>query len=173
MKAGFRWKICKNLPDGNPKKQKMETVKEFTNGDYLISTDKSKLDIGVIHHFLSQSSYWAKHIPEETVRRSVEGSFCFGVYHHGKQVGFARLITDFATMAYLADVFIVEEYRGRGLSKWLLACITGLPELQGLRRWMLGTRDAHSLYEKSGFKPLAKPEIFLEKVRPNAYHPQP
>ncbi len=150
----------------------MNTIKQFTNGAFLISTDKTKLDIGVIHHYLSSQSYWARHIPEETVRLSVEGSFCFGVYHQGKQIGFARLISDFATMGYIADVFIVEEYRGRGLAKWLMACITGLPELQGLRRWMLGTRDAHFLYEKSGFKPLAKPEIFMEKVRPNPYQPQ-
>jgi GNAT superfamily N-acetyltransferase len=103
------------------------------------------------------------------VRRSIEGSLCFGVYHQGQQVGFARLITDFATMAYLGDVFIVPEYRGRGLSKWLTECITTLPELAGLRRWILVTRDAHTLYEGVGFKSLEQPGNYMERRRPNPY----
>ncbi len=142
---------------------------EFTKDDYLISTDKAKLDLAVIHGFLSRESYWALNIPEEVVRRSIEGSLCFGVYHQGKQVGFARLITDFATVAYLGDVFIVPEYRGRGLSKWLIECITTLPELTGLRRWILVTRDAHNLYEGVGFKSLDQPNNYMERRRPNPY----
>ena len=142
---------------------------EFTKDDYLISTDKGKLDFAVIHGFLSRESYWALNIPEEVVRRSIEGSLCFGVYHQGKQVGFARLVTDFATVAYLGDVFIVPEYRGRGLSKWLMQCITTLPELAGLRRWVLVTRDAHTLYEGVGFKPLEQPGNYMERRRPNPY----
>jgi GNAT superfamily N-acetyltransferase len=143
--------------------------KEFTKDDYLISTDKAKLDLVVIHGFLSRESYWALNIPEEVVRRSIEGALCFGVYHQGRQVGFARLVTDFATMAYVADVFIIREYRGRGLSKWLMQCITTLPELAGLRRWMLITRDAHTLYEGVGFKPLEQPNNYMERRRPNPY----
>ncbi len=143
--------------------------KEFIKDDYLISTDKNKLDFAVIHGFLSRESYWALNIPEEVVRRSIEGSLCFGVYHQGRQVGFARLITDFATVAYLGDVFIVKEHRGRGLSKWLVACITTLPELAGLRRWVLVTQDAHTLYEGVGFKSLAQPGNYMERRRPNPY----
>jgi GNAT superfamily N-acetyltransferase len=143
--------------------------KEFTKDDFLISTDKQKLDFAVIHGFLSRESYWALNIPEDVVRRSIEGSLCFGVYHQGKQVGFARLITDFATVAYLGDVFIVREYRGRGLSKWLTECITSLPELEGLRRWVLVTSDAHGLYERVGFKPLREPDRYMERRRPNPY----
>jgi GNAT superfamily N-acetyltransferase len=143
--------------------------KEFTKDDFLISTDKQKLDFAVIHGFLSRESYWALNIPEDVVRRSIEGSLCFGVYHRGTQVGFARLITDCATMAYVADVFIVREYRGRGLSKWLMQCVTSLPELAVLRRWVLVTRDAHSLYEGVGFTPLREPEGYMERRRPNPY----
>jgi GNAT superfamily N-acetyltransferase len=139
---------------------------EFTKDDFLISTDKQKLDFAVIHGFLSRESYWALNIPEEVVRRSIEGSLCFGVYHQERQVGFARLITDFATMAYLGDVFIVREYRGRGLSKWLVECITTLPELAGLRRWVLVTRDAHTLYEGVDFKSLEQPGNYMERRRP-------
>jgi GNAT superfamily N-acetyltransferase len=142
---------------------------EFTKDDFLISTDKQKLDFALIHGFLSRESYWALNIPEEVVRRSIEGSLCFGVYHQGAQVGFARLITDFATMAYVADVFIVRGYRGRGLSKWLMQCITTLPELAGLRRWVLVTRDAHALYEGVGFKPLTEPSGYMDRRRPNPY----
>lgn len=142
---------------------------EFTKDDFLISTDKRKLDVALIHGFLSRESYWALNIPEAVVRQSIEGSLCFGVYHREAQVGFARLITDFATMAYVADVFIVREYRGRGLAKWLMQCITTLPELAGLRRWVLVTRDAHALYEGVGFRPLTEPGGYMERRRPNPY----
>lgn len=138
------------------------------NGDYLISTDKSLLDFVVIHQFLSQS-YWSPNIPMEIVKRAAENSIAFGVYHLGKQVGYARVISDCATFAYLADVFILEEYRGKGLSKWLVECIMQTPELQGLRRWSLATRDAHGLYAQFGFEPLNKPESFMQIARPNIY----
>ena len=119
--------------------------------DYLISTDLSLLDVEVIYHYLSSESYWAQGIPRNVVEKSIANSLCFGVYHHRKQIGFARLITDKATFAYLADVFTTIDYRGNGLSRWLLLVIHAHPELQGLRRWMLGTRDAHSLYEQFGW----------------------
>jgi N-acetylglutamate synthase-like GNAT family acetyltransferase len=136
--------------------------------NFSISTDKSKLDIQVIHDFLSKS-YWAENIPAETVRQSIEGSLCFGVYDENKQVGFARIITDKATFAYLADVFIIDEYRGRGLSKWLMEVIMNLPELQGLRRMMLATRDAHGLYKQFGFTPLTHTDRWMQIHKPDIY----
>ena len=137
--------------------------------DYTISTDKSKLDISYIHQYLSRDSYWAAGVPVEVVKRSIEGSICFGVYHLNSQIGFARLITDCATFAYLADVFIDELYRGKGLSKWLMETIMAHPELQGLRRCMLATRDAHSLYAQYGFVPLTFPERWMQIHVPDRY----
>ena len=122
-------------------------------GRFLISTDRSKLDVDVIHGFLSRS-YWALGIPRETVARSIENSLCFGVYDNSNQIGFARVVSDFATYAYVADVFILEPYRERGLGKELMASIMAHPELQGLRRWSLGTRDAQGLYAQFGFEPV-------------------
>lgn len=140
---------------------------------YTISTDPSRLDINVIHNYLSNDSYWAQNIPVETVRRSIEYSFCFGVYKNDAQVGFARVVTDRATFAYLADVFILPEHRGKGLSKWMISVIHAHPELQDLRRWMLGTLDAHSLYSQFEWKPLAESEEavrrFMQIVKPNPY----
>jgi GNAT superfamily N-acetyltransferase len=133
-----------------------------------IDTDKSRLDLAVIHGFLT-TSYWAKGIPRETVERSIEGSLCFGVYEGPRQVGFARVITDSATFAYLADVFILESHRGRGLSRRLMDAIVAHPSLQGLRRWMLATRDAHGLYARYGFKPLAAPDRMMELHNPGVY----
>jgi len=122
-------------------------------GRFLISTDRSKLDLDVIHKFLTLS-YWAAGIPRATVARSIENSLCFGVYDNSNQIGFARVISDFATYAYVADVFILEPYRERGLGKELMASIMAHPELQGLRRWSLGTRDAQGLYAQFGFEPV-------------------
>jgi N-acetylglutamate synthase-like GNAT family acetyltransferase len=122
-------------------------------GRFLISTDRSKLDVDVIHGFLARS-YWAAGIPRETVARSIENSLCFGVYDNHRQIGFARVISDFATYAYVADVFILEPYRERGLGKELIASIMAHPDLQGLLRWSLGTRDAQGLYAQFGFKPV-------------------
>ena len=136
-------------------------VNEYRKGKFLISTDRDKLDFDTIYNFLSES-YWAKGIPREIVVRSMQNSLCFGMFSGAEQVGFARVISDYATYAYLADVFVVEPYRGRGLAKWLMECIVAHPQLQGLRRWTLATRDAHELYAKFGFKPLAKPDRFME-----------
>lgn len=131
------------------------------NSDYTISTDKSRLDIPLIHQFLSQQAYWCRNIPLEVVQRSIENSVCFGVYQGENQVGFARVITDLATFGYLADVFILPEHRARGLSKQLMAYIMAYPSLQGFRRWMLVTFDVHGLYTQFGFKPIEDPENTL------------
>ena len=129
---------------------------------YLISTDASMLDLEVVHGYLSRS-YWAAGVPEDVVRRSIENSLCFGVYWGEEQAGFARVVTDRATFAYIADVFVLEEHRGQGIGKWLVEVILSHPELQGLRRWMLATRDAHDLYRRYAFTELARPGIFMER----------
>ncbi|AYA38975.1 N-acetyltransferase [Hymenobacter oligotrophus] len=140
---------------------------------FTISTDSSRLNIGLIHDFLSNRSYWAPGISRELVERSIRNSLCFGVYNaDGQQVAFARIISDKATFAYLCDVFVLEEYRGQGLSKLLMRHISEHPELQGLRRWMLGTRDAHSLYAEFGFTPLASPQRFMENAKLDPYRNQ-
>ncbi|MBI1213236.1 MAG: GNAT family N-acetyltransferase [Alphaproteobacteria bacterium] len=136
---------------------------------YEISTDAQRLDLDVIHGFLS-TSYWSPGIPREVVERAIANSLCFGVYaQDGGQVGFARLVTDRATFAYLADVFVLEEHRGKGVSKRLMEAIVAHPELQGLRRWTLATRDAHSLYARYGFTPIAKPDRMMERHDPEVY----
>jgi GNAT superfamily N-acetyltransferase len=142
-------------------------------GDFFISTDPGLLDVPLIHDFLANRSYWATGRPLEVVRRSLDHSLCFGLYERGRQVGFVRVVTDRATFAWLCDVFVLEAYRGRGLSKWLLVCVLGHPALRGLRRVLLGTRDAHGLYERYGFKPLADPSRFLEVCRPDPYRADP
>ena len=133
-------------------------------GDYVISTDPSMLDLEAVHGFL-QRSYWASERPLETVKRSIEGSLNFGLYHgeDRRQVGFARVVTDFATFAWLCDVFVDEAHRGRGLGVWLMETVVEHRELRCLRLWMLGTRDAHGLYEKFGFTPLSAPEKWMQK----------
>jgi GNAT superfamily N-acetyltransferase len=133
-----------------------------------ISTDPSRLDRALIHEFLGRS-YWAAGIPGEVVDRSIEGAMCFGVFDGGSQVGFARVITDRATFAYLADVFVLESHRGRGLATWLMEVIKGHPDLQGLRRWILMTRDAHGLYRKFGFREIADPSRCMEIVDREVY----
>ena len=135
---------------------------------YLISTDPAKLDLKVIHTFLSRA-YWCEGIPRETLDRAIQNSLCFGIYSEGRQVGFARVITDRATFAYLADVFVVETHRGRGLSKWMMQVIMAHPDLQGLRRWALGTRDAHGLYSRYGFALPKFPERLMEIYDPDIY----
>jgi len=141
---------------------------DIQKDSFIISTDKGKLNITYIHQFLTQS-YWAENIPLEIVQRSIDGAMCFGVYNDEQQIGFARVITDKATFGYLADVFIDEKYRGRGLSKWLMETIMSHPDLQGFRNWHLGTRDAHGLYAKFGFKPLENPERIMRKTVPDIY----
>lgn len=131
-----------------------------TLGEFTIHTDKTKMDIPVIHRYITRS-YWAEGIPFETVAKAVEGSLCFGVFHDDKQIGVARVITDAATFAYLCDVFIDESYRGRGLGKWLMETILRHESLQGLRRIALTTKDAHGLYSQYGFTPLPIPERWM------------
>lgn len=142
---------------------------EITKDEFCISTDKSRLQREVIDRFLKEESYWAETRSPEQTSAAIENSLCFGLYRDDEQIGFARVISDFATFAYIGDVFVLSEYRGRGLSKWLMATIVDYPELQGLRRWILATRDAHSLYSKFGFAPLRFPERWMEKTAPNAY----
>ena len=153
-------KVSAGIPD---------QVVEHRRAEFLISTDRARLDLDVIHGFLT-SCYWAKGIPRDLVARSIEFSLNFGIYDRsGSQVGFARVVTDFATVAYLGDVFVLESHRGRGLGKWLMECVMQHPSLQGLRRWILLTRDAHGLYSQSGFTPLQTPEWYMELHRPNVY----
>jgi len=139
-------------------------AEEWRRGDYVISTDPSMLDLGVVHGFL-QRSYWASERPLETIKRSVKHSLNFGLYQERdrRQIGFARVVTDLATFAWLCDVFIDETHRGQGLGVWLMQTVVDHPELRCMRLWVLGTRDAHGLYEKIGFTPLSVPEKWMEK----------
>lgn len=136
---------------------------EWQRGEYTICSDPARLDVNLIHEFLRTHSYWAEGRTRAAVERSITHSLSFGLYRQGQQIGFARVITDFATFAYLADVFVLEAERGRGLGKWLLATIVAHPELQGLRRWLLATRDAHGLYQQAGFTPLSQPDRWMER----------
>ncbi len=132
---------------------------------YFISTDKSRLDVNLVVDYLKNRSYWAKERTEAAIRRSIENSFCFGIYDEtGKQVGFARAVTDFAVFAWLMDVFILEDYQRQGLGQRLMQEIISHPELKTVIRWGLGTKDAHGLYEKFGFNALSKPEMMMEKI---------
>lgn len=141
---------------------------EWHKGSFSISTDKEKLDRQMVHEFL-HNSYWAKGIPREVLDRSIENALCFGLYEGEQQIGFARIITDYATFAYVSDVFVIESYRGHGLATWLMEVILAHPQLQGLRRWMLATADAHGLYRKVGFTEVSKPERLLEILVSKAY----
>jgi len=148
---------------------KTDAVVESRRADFVVSTDRTRLDLDVIHGFLT-NCYWANGIPREVVARSIEHSLCFGVYDgSGAQVGFARVVSDFATGAYLGDVFVLETHRGRGLSKWMMECVVQHPALQNLRRWILLTRDAHGLYKQFGFTPLKSAERYMERHRPDVY----
>ena len=158
-------------------------ITEWRRGEFLVSTDRARLDLDVIHGFLT-NSYWAKGISRELVARSLEHSLCFGIYDESgserpdlakavrpgaRQVGFCRVVSDLATVAYLGDVFVLETHRGRGLSKFLMECVTQHPALDGLRRWILLTRDAHDLYKKFGFTPLKSADRYMELHRPDVY----
>jgi GNAT superfamily N-acetyltransferase len=142
---------------------------KWQKGGFVISTDRNRLQIDAIHRFLSEESYWARERSKEKTITAIKNSLPFGVYTGANQIGFARVVTDYATFAYLGDVYILEEYRGQGLSKWLMDVIIGHPELQNFRRWVLATKDAHTLYEKYGFTALKYPERWMEKAAPNAY----
>lgn len=141
---------------------------ERSRGGFRISTDPSELDVSAIHSYLSQS-YWAEGIPRELVARSLDASLCFGLYEGSRQVGLARVITDRATYAYLCDVYVLDRYHGQGLGRWLMDSVMEHPDLAGLRRLSLVTRDAHSLYAPLGFTPLAQPDRHMEIVRPGLY----
>lgn len=142
---------------------------EISENGFIFSDNKELLKINAVHHFLSEESYWAKNIPLETVKKSIENSLCFGIYKDNEQAGFARWITDKATFAYLCDVYVTEKYRGLGLSKKLMAFMIFHPDLQGLRRYQLATLDAHALYRQFGFSELKNPERQLAIVVENIY----
>jgi len=141
---------------------------ESVRGEYTISTDRARIDVPAVHAFLSQT-YWSPGIPESVVRRAIAGAICFGIYHGHDQVGFARVITDRATYAYLSDVYVLEAHRGRGLAKWLMDVIMAHPSLQGLRRFSLSTRDAHGLYAQFGFEVVGNPDRQMEIMRRDIY----
>jgi GNAT superfamily N-acetyltransferase len=143
-------------------------IVEQRRGEFVISTDPARLDIDAIHGYLRRS-YWAENIPRAVVEKAVAHSLCFSVYAGDQLAGFARVVSDYATFAYICDVFVLEEHRGQGLAKWLLATILAHPELQGLRRWMLVTRDAHGLYQQYGFQPARRPENVMEITHPGMY----
>ena len=138
-----------------------QETNEWRRGEYVISTDKSRLNFGLIHDFLKRS-YWAEGVSEENVRRRIENSLVFGLYDSENQAGFARVVTDCAAFAYLADVFVVEAYRGRGLGKWMIEVSLSYPGLEDLK-WSLATKDAHELYKGYGFTELEHPEKCMEK----------
>lgn len=140
-----------------------------TSPTYSISTDQTRLDVPLIHRFLARESYWARNVPIETVQRALRHSLCFGLYEDGAQVGFARVVTDAATFGYLADVFVVASHRGRGLAKRLIAAVMQHPDLRGLRRFMLATRDAHALYRRFGFSAPENPQVLMERHQPDIY----
>ena len=140
--------------------------REWQRGEYTISTDNNRLDIRIIHDFISNKSYWATGRPIETAQRALDNSLNFGLYKSDQQIGFARVVTDYATFAWIADVFVLPEHRGQGLSKWLMEVILSHSELQGFRRWVLATKDAHSLYARFGFIPLHRPERWMERPDP-------
>ena len=146
--------------------------REWRRGDFAVSDDPARLDKSTVVRFIT-GSYWAEGIPQATMQRAIAHSLCFGLYEGDKQVGFARVVTDRATFGYLCDVFVEESHRGEGLGQWLVECVLQHPELQGLRRLSLMTRDAHTLYERFGFKPMADPTRYLEIHRPNVYKPAP
>jgi GNAT superfamily N-acetyltransferase len=141
---------------------------EWSRDGYTIAEDPARLDVGAIHAYLTRS-YWAQAIPLEIVRRSLQYSVNFCIFHGGELAGFGRVITDRATFGYVGDVFVLEPHRGKGLSKFLMECMLAHPELQGFRRWVLITRDAHGLYQKFGFDALAKPDRYMERHTPDVY----
>jgi GNAT superfamily N-acetyltransferase len=143
---------------------------DWTRGEYTLTDDRARVDVDAVHAYLTRS-YWALGIPREVVARSVSHSLNFSLWHGPteRQVGFARVVTDFATFGYLGDVYVLEQHRGRGLSKWMMQIVVAHPELQGFRRWSLLTRDAHGLYAQVGFTPLAAPDRWMERWFPDAY----
>lgn len=146
----------------------MPEILTSSRGEYEISTNPARLDFEVIHDFIANQSYWGKGVSREAMQRQITYStFNFGLYYQGRQIGFAQVLTNGATFAYLANVFVLEDYRGHGLSKWLMETIHAHPDLQGIRRWLLATRDAHGLYAQFGWKPLPEPELFMQRYDEN------
>lgn len=141
----------------------------WSRDGYIVTTERACIDLDAVHRFLSDESYWARNISREVVERSIRHSLCFVILHGDALAGFARVTSDCATVAYLGDVFVLPAHRGRGLSKWLMQCITSHPELQGLRRWMLATADTHRLYAQFGFTPIKTPERWMERHDPGVY----
>jgi GNAT superfamily N-acetyltransferase len=144
------------------------TVLEEHRGEFMVSSDLARMDMNVVHGYLSRA-YWCEGLPREALERAMRNSLCFGLFEGQNQVGFARVVSDRTTFAYVFDVFVLESHRGRGLGTWLMQCVVRHPELQGLRRWHLTTRDAHSLYRKVGFTLLSKPERHMEVFTPDMY----
>lgn len=144
-------------------------MNKWQKDDFTITTDRDDLQVEVILDYLVNTSYWAKNRTKEQLKTVIKNSLCFGVYKDGRQIGFARVVTDYATFAYLGDVYILDEFQGNGLGKWLMETIINHPKLQGFRRWILATKDAHTLYEKYGFSELKHPERWMEKPAPDAY----
>ena len=142
---------------------------QWANYEFTIDTDKERLDVDSIQSFLKNDSYWAQSRTREQTEAAIANSICFELYHVERQIGFARVVSDRATIAYVGDVYVIDEFRGQGLSKWLMETVIAHPELQGLRRWVLATRDAHGLYEKYGFHELVHPERWMERPAPDAY----
>jgi GNAT superfamily N-acetyltransferase len=163
--------ITRDLGDAHIRRPVMP-VYEWQKGEFEITTDQARLDLDVIHEYLAQQSYWARGVPRLTLEKSVRNSLCFGLCEGNRQIGFARVISDYATIAYLGDFFVSPQYRGRGLAKWLMECVTAHPDLQNLRRWILVTKDAHALYRRYGFTQLARHESFMERYDPDVYDGQ-
>lgn len=143
-------------------------TREWTRDGFTVSTDPARVQLDVVHGFLTKA-YWSEGIPRETVARAIAHSLPFGVYEGATQVGFARVVSDYTAIAYVGDVFVLPEWRGRGLSRFVMECMLAHPDLQGLRRWVLLTRDAHGLYEKFGFERITNPERWMHRWTPNVY----
>jgi GNAT superfamily N-acetyltransferase len=151
-----------------PRASNQSELQEYRKNGFVISTDRERLDLDLVHGFLTEC-YWCEGISREVVSKSIENALCFGIYADRKQIGFARVISDYATYAYLGDVLVLETHRGQGLAKWLMECIMKHPLLQGLRRWSLVTGDAHGLYSQFGFTPLQAPERWMEIHKRDVY----
>jgi len=147
------------------------TTHEVADGELQFSTDRSRLDVAAIHRFISDESYWTPGIARELVERAIANSLCFGAYANGAQIGFARVVTDYVGFAYLADVYVVRDWRARGIGQRLMDFVFAHPQLQNMRRFLLATRDAHALYARHGFTPLSSPQNFMERYDPDALSP--
>jgi GNAT superfamily N-acetyltransferase len=153
----------------NPRSERVLVTQDRRDGSFLVSDDKTRLDVGFIHAFLSEKAYWSSCIPRSVVEKAIDNSLCFGLYDGEAQIGFARVVTDRATFAWLCDVFVIPAFRGRGLARMMITSVLEHPDMQGLRRTLLATRDAHELYRACGFHPLATPESWMDIADPDVY----